>query len=61
VLKSENANELVLNSPDNGVVTVKKADIETRQKALSPMAEGIGQILSKQDLRNLVKFLSSLR
>ncbi len=60
VLKSETTNELVLNSPDDGLVTVKKTDVETRQKSLSPMPEGIGQILSKQDLRNLVEFLSSL-
>jgi quinoprotein glucose dehydrogenase len=58
VLKSETDKELVLNSPDGGKVTVQKSDIESRRKALSPMPEGIGQILSKQDLRDLVEFLS---
>ena len=61
VLKSETPTELVLNSPDTGPVTVKKSDIQSRQKALSPMPEGMGQILSRQDLRNLVEFLSSLK
>ena len=59
VLKSETDTQIVLNSPDNGAVTIKKADIKTRRAALSPMPEGLGQILSKQDLRNLVEFLSS--
>jgi quinoprotein glucose dehydrogenase len=61
VLKSETADSLVLNSADTGVVTVKKADIKSRRAALSPMPEGLGQILSKRDLRNLVEFLSLLK
>ena len=61
VLKTETADTLVLNSADSGVVTLKKADIKSRRAALSPMPEGLGQILSKQDLRNLVEFLSSLK
>jgi quinoprotein glucose dehydrogenase len=61
VLKSETPTELVLNSADHGAVTLKKADIQSRRAALSPMPEGLGQILSKEDLRNLVEFLSSLK
>jgi quinoprotein glucose dehydrogenase len=61
VLKSENDKELVLSSADAGLVTVKKADIETRRAALSPMPEGLGQILSKDDIRDLVEYLSSLK
>jgi len=61
VLKSETATEVVINSPENGVVKVKKEDIKSRKAALSPMPEGLGQILSKQDLRNLVEFLSTLK
>jgi quinoprotein glucose dehydrogenase len=61
VLKSETPTEIVLNSADNGAVTVKKANIRTRRAALSPMPEGLGQILTKDDLRNLVEFLSSLK
>jgi quinoprotein glucose dehydrogenase len=58
VLKSENADEVVINSPDGGIQKVKKSEIQSRNKALSPMPEGIGKILSKPDLRNLVEFLS---
>src|SRR5205823_1546876 len=61
VLKSENADELVINSPEDGLLTVKKSDLKTRDKGLSPMPEGMGQILGKQDLRNLVEFLSGLK
>jgi len=61
VLKSETPDELVLNSPDNGLVTLKKSEIKSRKAALSPMPEGLGQILSKDDLRNLVQYLSSLK
>src|SRR5436190_8952208 len=61
VLKSETPSELLINSPDTGVITVKKADIQSRKKALSPMPEGMGQILSKHDLRNIVEYLSTLK
>ena len=61
VLKSDSANELVINSPEDGLVTVKKSDIQSRDKGLSPMPEGMGQVLSRQDLRNLVEFLSGLK
>jgi quinoprotein glucose dehydrogenase len=61
VLKSETATDLILNTPDQGLVTIKKADIDTRRAALSPMPEGLGQILSKEELRSLVEFLSSLK
>jgi quinoprotein glucose dehydrogenase len=61
VLKSETAEQLVINSPERGLLTLKKSEIESRQKSLSPMPEGMGQILSKFDLRNLVEFLSTLK
>jgi quinoprotein glucose dehydrogenase len=61
ILKSEDANELVINSPEDGILKVKKVEIESRQKGLSPMPEGIGTILSKQDIRNLVEFLATLK
>ena len=61
VLKSETAAQLIIHSPDRGLLTLKKSEIESRQKSLSPMPEGMGQILSKFDLRNLVEFLSTLK
>lgn len=61
VLKSEDAGQLVINSPEDGVVTVRKSDVQSREKGLSPMPEGLGQVLSRDDLRNLVEFLASLK
>jgi quinoprotein glucose dehydrogenase len=58
VLKSETPDELVLNSADTGLLPIKKADIESRRTSLSPMPEGLGQILTKHELRDLVAFLS---
>ena len=61
VLKSETPQELVLNTADKGLVTIKKSDITSRRASLSPMPEGMGQILSKQNLRDVVEFLSTLK
>jgi quinoprotein glucose dehydrogenase len=61
VIKTDNATELVINSPEDGLVTVKKSEIQSRDKGLSPMPEGMGQVLTKQDLRDLVEFLSGLK
>ena len=61
VLKSENDDVLVINSPEDGVVTVQKTDLQARDKGLSPMPEGMGEILSRQDLRDLVEYLSGLK
>ncbi len=59
VLKSEDATTLVLNSPDSGLIHIKKADINSRRKGLSAMPEGFERVLSKTDLRNLVEFLAT--
>jgi len=48
----------VLNSPEDGLVTIAKADITARERGLSAMIEGLGAVLSKQDLRNLIEFLA---
>ena len=57
VLKSENDQDIVINSPEEGLITVKVADVISREKGLSGMPEGMEQLLSKQDLRNLIAFL----
>jgi quinoprotein glucose dehydrogenase len=59
IVKSEDSNELVLNSPDAGLVKIKKSEIEKRERGLSGMPDGMGEILSKRDLRNLVEFLAN--
>ena len=61
MLKSEDATNLVVNTPDEGLMTVKKEDVQTRQRGVSPMPEGLGQILPKKDLRDLVEFVASTK
>lgn len=59
--KAEDANELALNTPEDGIIKLKRSDIKSREKGLSPMPEGLGSILSRQDLRNLVEFVATLK
>lgn len=61
ILKSETPETLVINSPEDGLVTVKKAEIVKRDRGLSPMPEELGTILTKRELRDLVEFLATLR
>ncbi|MGI8965365.1 MAG: c-type cytochrome, partial [Limisphaerales bacterium] len=60
-LKSETDNELVLNSPEDGIVKVVKKEICKREKGLSGMPPELAQVLSKRDLRDLVEFLAGLK
>ncbi len=57
-LKSETPQALEINSPEDGLMTVKKTDIKTRERGLSGMPEELRQVLTKQDLRDLVEFLA---
>ena len=59
LLKGETAEEIELNSPEDGILKLKKADIKERQRGLSGMPEELRQVLTKQDLRNLIEFLAT--
>jgi len=61
ILKSETPEILTLNSPEDGIVKVKKADIVKREKGLSGMPAELANVLSKRDLRDLIEFLSTLK
>ena len=61
ILKSESKKELVINSPEDGIVKVAVKDIEKRTTGLSGMPPNFGEVLSKQDIRNLVEYLSSIK
>ena len=41
LVKAETDAELVLNSPEDGLMTLKKADIKARQRGLSAMPEDL--------------------
>ena len=61
VIKSETPEILEINSPEDGLLKLKKSDIESREKGLSGMPEGFGTVLTKQELRNLVEYLASTK
>ncbi|MEW6305215.1 MAG: HEAT repeat domain-containing protein [Verrucomicrobiota bacterium] len=61
VLKQETEQEVVIESGEDGRLTLKKGDIASRQRGLSAMPETIGAALSKRDLRDLVEYLASLK
>ena len=58
VLKSETLTDLVVASAEDGLVTVKKADIAKRERGPSSMVEGLGDLMSLRELRDLVEALS---
>jgi len=63
IVKAETADTVTLQMPvpDAPAETVKKADIRTRENAPSGMPPGLGDMLSKRDLRDIVEYLTGLR
>jgi quinoprotein glucose dehydrogenase len=59
IVKSEDSNNLVLNSPEDGIVTIKKSDIHSRNLGLSAMPDGMATLLGKKDFRDLMEFLAT--
>jgi putative heme-binding domain-containing protein len=60
-LKSETESNLVLISQEDGPVAVDKSEIQRRWIGASPMPENIWQLLSKQELRDVIEFVASLK
>jgi quinoprotein glucose dehydrogenase len=61
MVKQETPDTLQVLSPEDGLVTVKAADIKAREHAPSSMLEGLTEQMSRRDLRDLVEFLASLK
>ena len=61
VTKPSGPDEVIINSPEDGILKFKKADIAKTQKGQSAMPDTMVQVLSKRDLRDLVEFLGSLK
>jgi putative heme-binding domain-containing protein len=57
---SESAAQLVLKRADNSTVTIDKMQVKQRVTAPSSMPEIYAQVLSRQDLRDLIAFLETL-
>jgi quinoprotein glucose dehydrogenase len=60
-VKQATDKELLLNSPEDGLVKVATTDIQERQRGLSAMPEELVTYLSKRELRDLVEFLATLK
>jgi quinoprotein glucose dehydrogenase len=60
IVQSETETNLVLISPEDGPITLVKSEIESRERGGSGMPEGLGEILAKRDLRDLIEFLARL-
>lgn len=61
IVKGETATELDLNSPEDGPLKLKKPDLQTRERGPSAMPEEARQVLTKQELRDLVEYLANLK
>ena len=61
LVKAETGDELTLNSPEDGLLKLKKADITKRTATLSPMPESLIEVLTKREIRDLVEFLSAVK
>jgi len=60
VLKQETETNLVIHTGDDGVVTVSKSEVTERVAGMSPMPGNLGELLTKEELRDLVAYLRSL-
>jgi len=58
VLREDKADELVVISPENGRVVIRKSDVKSRASVLSAMPEGLGDLMSRRELRDLVEAIS---
>lgn len=61
VLKSETADALVLETPEDGRVNLPKTDIESRDRGLSAMPEGLADLMTLRELRDLIAALMESR
>ena len=58
VLHEENTHHLVVLSADSKRHEISKDQIESRQSTLSLMPEGLGEIMTHRELRDIIEFLS---
>jgi quinoprotein glucose dehydrogenase len=61
LIKEENEEKVVLNSPEDGIITIDANNINSREKGLSGMPEGLYLMLTKREIRDLMAYLESLK
>jgi quinoprotein glucose dehydrogenase len=59
LLRGEDAENVIIESPEDGRLKLPKAEIEDLNLGLSAMPAEIVGMLSKRDLRNLIEFLAA--
>ena len=60
LLNAEDADEVTVTSVTDGKrQKIKTTDIKERTHAPSPMPPGLGEVLGKHDLRDIVEFLAT--
>jgi quinoprotein glucose dehydrogenase len=58
ILKSETEKELQIQSADAGLLHVLKSEIQSRQRGPSAMPDGLTELMSLHELRDLIEALS---
>jgi hypothetical protein len=61
IIKSDKPDVVELLSPEDGLVKLKAADIKGRERGPSSMPEGLGDLMTRRELRDVVEFLGSLK
>ncbi|MDQ3624661.1 MAG: HEAT repeat domain-containing protein, partial [Verrucomicrobiota bacterium] len=63
VVKSETADQFTLQMPvpDVPPVTIKKADVQARENGPSGMPPGMGDLLTRREIRDLMEYVASLK
>jgi quinoprotein glucose dehydrogenase len=61
IVKKESSDQIELIDANGNKIEVNKPDIQSRERGQSAMPEGLGKILSKRDLRDLVEYLANLK
>lgn len=61
ILKADDAEKIQILTPEAKLITIPKSDVDERATGKSSMPETLVKQLSKQDIRDLVEFLSSLK
>jgi quinoprotein glucose dehydrogenase len=59
-VKKETENEIELDSSEDGLVKITKSEVTKRTRGLSAMPEGLGEMLTAHELRDLVEYLAGL-
>jgi len=61
LIKAETPDNITVESAEDGLVIIKKTDIERRIANLSAMPEGLADRFTKHEIRDLVEYLFSLK